>query len=82
MARVSLRGVVTRVGERVLVGPVLDLAAQLAFYVVLAMAPFLVVLTSLAGFLSRPRRAAKGDTPAPASRSRFTSGRVNTASSS
>lgn len=40
-----------RVGERVVVGPVLDRAAQLAFYAVLALAPFLVVLTSLAGFL-------------------------------
>ena len=47
----SLRGVVQRVGERVVVGPVLDRAAQLAFYAVLALAPFLVVLTSLAGFL-------------------------------
>lgn len=49
----SLWRVVMRVGERVLLGPVLDLAAQLAFYVVLALAPFLVVLTSLAGFLPR-----------------------------
>lgn len=40
-----------RVGERVVVGPVFERAAQLAFYAVLALAPFLVVLTSLAGFV-------------------------------
>ncbi|MDP3155763.1 MAG: YihY/virulence factor BrkB family protein [Archangium sp.] len=40
-----------RVGERVVVGPVFERAAQLAFYAVLALAPFLVVLTSIAGFL-------------------------------
>lgn len=47
----SFRAVALRVGERVVVGPVLDRAAQLAFYAVLALAPFVVVLISLAGFL-------------------------------
>ncbi len=47
----NLRGVVSRVTKRVIFGPALDRAAQLAFYAVLALAPFLVVLTSLAGFL-------------------------------
>lgn len=47
----SLRGVVLRAGERIVAGQVPDRAAQLAFYAVLALAPFLVVLTSLAGFL-------------------------------
>lgn len=51
---ISLKGLVLRVGRRVLVGPVLDLAAQVAFYAVLALAPFLVVLTSLAAFLPSP----------------------------
>lgn len=46
-----IRAVMTRVARRVFSGPVLDFAAQLAFYAVLALAPFLVVLTSLAGFL-------------------------------
>jgi membrane protein len=46
-----VRAVVTRLAKRVVSGPVLDFAAQLAFYAVLALAPFLVVLTSLAGFL-------------------------------
>ena len=48
---VNLRSVVSRVGERVVNGPVLDRAAQLAFFAVLALVPFLVVLTSLAGFV-------------------------------
>lgn len=51
MADGSLRGVVTRVADRVIRGPALERAAQLAFYAVLALAPFMVVLTSLAGFL-------------------------------
>lgn len=48
---VSLRAVVARVVLRVVQGPVLDWAAQTAFYAVLALAPFLVVLTSLAAFV-------------------------------
>ncbi len=51
-AGVRVRDVVLRVGSRVLVGPVFEHAAQLAFYAVLALAPFLLVLTSLAGFAS------------------------------
>lgn len=47
-----MKDVVLRVGSRVLVGPVFEHAAQLAFYGVLALAPFVVVLTSLAGFAS------------------------------
>jgi membrane protein len=48
---VVLRALLVRVGKRVVLGPVLDQAAQLAFYAVLALAPFLVVATSLAGFV-------------------------------
>ncbi len=51
---VSLRSVVRRVAARIFAGPVLDSAAQLAFYAVLALAPFLVVLTSLAAFAPSP----------------------------
>lgn len=47
----NLRSVVSRVGDRVVNGPVLDQAAQLAYFAVLALVPFLVVLTSLAGFV-------------------------------
>ena len=43
--------VVRRVMRRVVYGPVFDTAAQVAFYAVLALAPFLVVLTSLAAFV-------------------------------
>jgi membrane protein len=50
---VGLRALLLRVGRRIVQGPVLDQAAQLAFYAVLALAPFLVVLTSLAGFAPR-----------------------------
>lgn len=49
--RVGVRALLVRVGKRIAVGPVLDEAAQLAFYAVLALAPFMVVLTSLAGFM-------------------------------
>lgn len=48
---VRARALLLRVGTRIVVGPVLDQAAQLAFYAVLALAPFLVVLTSMAGFV-------------------------------
>lgn len=48
---VSFRAVVVHVVKRVVQGPVLDSAAQTAFYAVLALAPFLVVLTSLAAFV-------------------------------
>lgn len=43
--------VVRRVVRRVVFGPVFDSAAQVAFYGVLALVPFLVVLTSLAAFV-------------------------------
>ncbi len=43
-----LRRVLRRLYEQVLLGPSLDQAAQLAFYAVLALAPFLLVVTSLA----------------------------------
>jgi len=46
-----VRDLVVRVGHRV-IRPVFERAAQLAFYGVLALVPFLVVLTSLAGFIS------------------------------
>ncbi|PZR18759.1 MAG: hypothetical protein DI536_02445 [Archangium gephyra] len=42
-----LKQVLQRLYERVILGPVLDQAAQLGFYAVLALAPFLLVLTSL-----------------------------------
>lgn len=44
----ELRRVLKRLVERVFLGPALDQSAQLAFYAVLALAPFLLVLTSLA----------------------------------
>lgn len=47
----GVRALLLRVGERVVLGPVLDSSAQLAFYAVLSLAPFMVVLTSLAGFV-------------------------------
>lgn len=47
----TLRDVVVRVGQRVFLGPVFERAAQLAFFAVLALVPFLMVLTSLAGFV-------------------------------
>ena len=47
----DLRRVVSQVAQRVFFGHALERATQLAFYAVLALAPFLVVLTSLAGFL-------------------------------
>jgi membrane protein len=47
-----VRDLVVRVGQRVIVGPVFERAAQLAYYGVLALVPFVVVLTTLAGFLS------------------------------
>lgn len=43
-----LKRILHRLYERVILGPVLDQAAQLGFYAVLALAPFLLVLTSLA----------------------------------
>lgn len=46
-----LRLAVRRVGARFFAGQVLDSAAQLAFYTVLALPPFLVLLTSLASFV-------------------------------
>ncbi len=49
--RAVLLRVLKRLFQRVLLGPVLDQAAQLAFYTVLALAPFLLVLTSLATLL-------------------------------
>jgi membrane protein len=48
---VRVRELFMRVGERVVFGPVFERAAQLAFFAVLALTPFLVVLTSLAGFV-------------------------------
>lgn len=48
---VSARALLARVVLRVVRGPVLDSAAQTAFYAVLALAPFLVVLTSFAAFV-------------------------------
>lgn len=53
-ALASTKAVVAHVARRLVVGPVMDLSAQLAFYAVLAMAPFLVVLTSLAAFAPSP----------------------------
>lgn len=50
----SVKTVVMRVGRRLVKGPLLDTAAQLAFYAVLALVPFLVVLTSLAAFIPSP----------------------------
>ena len=49
--RLTLQSLVKRVGDRVINGPVLDRAAQLSYFAVLALVPFLVVLTSLAGFV-------------------------------
>ena len=46
--------VLKRVVLRVVKGPVLDEAAQLAFYAVLALVPFLVVLSSLATLIPEP----------------------------
>ncbi len=50
----SAKEMFLQVGKRVAMGPVLDLAAQVAFYAVLALAPFLVVLTSIAAYLPSP----------------------------
>lgn len=46
----SAGSVLRRVMRRVAFGPVFDAAAQVAFYAVLALAPFLVVLASVAAF--------------------------------
>lgn len=46
-----LKQILQRLYERVILGPVLDQAAQLGFYAVLALAPFLLVLTSLAALI-------------------------------
>lgn len=46
--------VVKRVMLRIAKGPVLDEAAQLAFYAVLALVPFLVMLSSLAALIPEP----------------------------
>lgn len=48
-----------RVARRVFDGPVLDAAAQLAFYAALALAPFLVVLTTLAALVPTGDTVAK-----------------------
>lgn len=50
--RLRVRDLIVRVGQRVLFGPVFERAAQLAYYGVLSLVPFLVVLTTLAGFIS------------------------------
>jgi membrane protein len=50
--RFKVRDLVVRVGHRLIFGPIFERAAQLAYYGVLALVPFVVVLTSLAGFLS------------------------------
>ncbi|MCC6338078.1 MAG: YihY/virulence factor BrkB family protein [Myxococcales bacterium] len=47
----SAKAVLRRVAGRVFFGPVLDYGAQLAFYAVLSLVPFLVVLTSVAAFV-------------------------------
>lgn len=52
-APATLRSVVRRVFGRVVGGHVLDEGAQLAFYAVLSLVPFLVVLTTLAAFVPR-----------------------------
>lgn len=50
--QLRVRDLIIRVGRAVIFGPVFERAAQVAFFGVLSLVPFVVVLTSLAGFIS------------------------------